>query len=78
MFEGKEKRMELIKELRSTHALQAAEQEVKRQEKQTTLAVQRQRMLHDHKVAWENNFLYNHIVARENNSLYNLVVIFIV
>ena len=50
MFEGKEKRMELIKELRSTHALQSAEQEVKRQEKQATLAVQRQRMLHDHKV----------------------------
>jgi len=50
MFEGKEKRMELIKELRSTHALQSAEQEVKRQEKQATLALQRQRMLHDHKV----------------------------
>ncbi|XP_067928775.1 cilia- and flagella-associated protein 91-like [Watersipora subatra] len=49
MFEGKEKRMELIKELRSTHALQNAEQEVKRQEKQATLALQRQRMLHDHK-----------------------------
>ena len=50
MFEGKEKRMELIKELRSTHALQSAEQEMKRQEKQATLALQRQRMLHDHKV----------------------------
>jgi len=77
MFEGKEKRMELIKELRSTHALQAAEQEVKRQEKQTTLAVQRQRMLHDHKVAWENNPLFIHKVARENNSLYNRVMFFI-
>ena len=50
MFEGKEKRIELIRELRSTHALQEAEQEVKRQEKQATLALQRQRRLHDHKV----------------------------
>ncbi|XP_074652837.1 cilia- and flagella-associated protein 91-like [Tubulanus polymorphus] len=49
MFEGKEKRMELIKELRSTHALQDAEQQVKKQEKQATLALQRQRRLHEHK-----------------------------
>ena len=51
MFEGKEKRMELIKELRSTHALQDAEQQVKKQEKQATLALQRQRRLHEHKVS---------------------------
>ena len=50
MFEGKEKRAELIKELRSTHALQEAEQTVKKQEKQATLALQRQRRLHEHKV----------------------------
>lgn len=49
--------MELIKELRSTHALQHAEQEMKRQEKQATLAVQRQRMLHDHKVVYTNCLL---------------------
>lgn len=48
MYEGKEKRMELIKELRSTHALQEAEQTVKKQEKQATLALQRQRRLHEH------------------------------
>ena len=50
MFEGKEKRMELIKELRSTHALQDAEQTIKKQEKQATLALQRQRRLHEHQV----------------------------
>ena len=42
MFEGKEKRIELIRELRSTHALQDAEQQLKKQEKQATLALQRQ------------------------------------
>lgn len=51
MYEGKEKRMELIKELRSTHALQEAEQLLKKQEKQATLALQRQRRLHDHREA---------------------------
>ncbi|XP_056010247.1 cilia- and flagella-associated protein 91-like isoform X1 [Ostrea edulis] len=49
IFEGKEKRQELIKELRSTHALQGAEQQIKQQEKQATLALQRQRRLHEHK-----------------------------
>ncbi|XP_052061447.1 cilia- and flagella-associated protein 91-like [Mytilus californianus] len=49
IFEGKEKRMELIKELRSTHALQDAEHAMKLQEKQATLALQRQRRLHEHK-----------------------------
>lgn len=55
MFEGKEKRMELIKELRSTHALQSAEQEIKRQEKQATHALQRQRVLHDDKVSCQDD-----------------------
>ena len=50
MFEGKEKRIELIRELRSTHALQEAEQQMKKQERLATLALQRQRRLHDHKV----------------------------
>ncbi|XP_052253819.1 cilia- and flagella-associated protein 91-like [Dreissena polymorpha] len=48
MYEGKEKRMELIRELRSTHALQEAEQSMKKQEKQATLTLQRQRRLHEH------------------------------
>jgi len=42
--------MELIRELRSTHALQDAEQGMKKQEKQATLALQRQRRLHEHQV----------------------------
>ena len=50
MFEGKEKRRELINELRSTHALQEREQAMKRDEGQATLALQRQRELHEHKV----------------------------
>ncbi|KAK7106474.1 cilia- and flagella-associated protein 91-like isoform X2 [Littorina saxatilis] len=49
MFEGKEKRMELIAELRSTHALQNTEQTEKMKEMQATLALQRQRRLHEHK-----------------------------
>ncbi|XP_070549252.1 cilia- and flagella-associated protein 91-like [Ptychodera flava] len=49
MFEGKGKRLELIRELRSTHALQEAEQQMKKQEKQATLNLQRQRRLHEHK-----------------------------
>ena len=50
MFEGKEKRQELINELRSTHALQSAEQQMKKEDKQSTLNLQRQSRLHDHKV----------------------------
>lgn len=46
MFEGKEKRRELIRELRSTHALQDAEQGLKEQERAQILALQRQRQLH--------------------------------
>lgn len=50
MFEGKEKRLELIQELRTTHSLQEDDRLVKKAEKQVTLALQRQRNLHDHKV----------------------------
>ena len=50
MYEGKEKRSELIQELRSTHSLQYAEQQMQKQERLATLALQRQRRLHDHKV----------------------------
>lgn len=45
MYEGKEKRSELINEIRSTHALQHAEQQMRRDEKQQVLTVQRQRRL---------------------------------
>lgn len=50
MFEGKEKRLELIMELRTSHALQEDDKLVKKAEKQVTLALQRQRNLHEDKV----------------------------
>lgn len=50
MFEGKEKRLELIMELRTSHALQEDDKFVKKAEKQVTLALQRQRNLHENKV----------------------------
>lgn len=49
MFEGKEKRLELIQELRSTHALQEGGQMEKRNERQSVLSLQRQRRLDQHK-----------------------------
>ena len=45
MYDGKEKRRELIDELRSTHALQQAEISLKKQEKHTILQLQRQEKL---------------------------------
>ncbi|XP_041437321.1 cilia- and flagella-associated protein 91 isoform X2 [Xenopus laevis] len=51
MFEGKEKRLELIQELRTTHALQEEGQLLKKAEKQATLALQRQRELGEHKAS---------------------------
>lgn len=57
MFEGKEKRLELIQELRTSHALQEDDKLVKRAEKQVTLALQRQRDLHEHKMSLMENQL---------------------
>ena len=54
MFEGKEKRIELVAELRSTHALQEAEQFVKKQDKMASQALQRQQKLQEHKVGRNN------------------------
>ena len=51
MYEGKEKRLELIKELQSTHALQLAGQVEKRNERQSVLGDQRMRRLETHKVS---------------------------
>ncbi|XP_040340535.1 cilia- and flagella-associated protein 91 isoform X4 [Herpailurus yagouaroundi] len=56
MFEGKEKRLELIQELRTSHALQEDDR-LKKAEKQLTLALQRQRNLHEHKVSLVENHL---------------------
>jgi hypothetical protein len=49
MYEGKEKRSELIKELRSTHALQAAEQQMLKENKQATLQLQLQQQMYEDK-----------------------------
>ncbi|XP_062862513.1 cilia- and flagella-associated protein 91 isoform X2 [Trichomycterus rosablanca] len=51
MLEGREKRLELIQELRTTHTLQREEQELLRADKQVTLALQRQRENHEHKTS---------------------------
>jgi len=48
MYDGKEKRRELIDELRSTHALQQAEISLKKKEKQSILQLQRQEKLAEH------------------------------
>lgn len=57
MFEGKEKRLELIRELRTTHALQEEGQLLKKEEKEATLTLQRQRELRDHKSSVEDEQL---------------------
>ncbi|XP_066562990.1 cilia- and flagella-associated protein 91 isoform X2 [Amia ocellicauda] len=57
MFEGKEKRLELIQELRTTHALQKEGQLLKKTEKQVTLALQRQRDLQNHQVSTAESYL---------------------
>lgn len=54
MYDGKEKRRELINELRSTHALQNAEMTLKRQEKNIILQQQRQEKLDDQYVSVEH------------------------
>jgi len=50
MYEGKGRRLELIREMRDTHALQAAEQQILEDEKQATLLLQRQHHLDELKV----------------------------
>ncbi|XP_004709885.1 cilia- and flagella-associated protein 91 [Echinops telfairi] len=65
MFEGKEKRYELIQELRTSHALQEDDRLLKKAEKQVTLALQRQRNLHEHKVL----LVENHLAGLEGRAL---------
>jgi len=57
MYEEKAERSELIKELRSTHALQKAQQQIKKQEKQQVITVQRQRRIHQHKESFVDEAL---------------------
>lgn len=65
MYEGKEKRLELIQEMRATHALQEDKQLLKKAEKQATLALQRQRDLRDHKLS----VLDDHLSELEGGAL---------
>ncbi|XP_013370631.1 PREDICTED: protein MAATS1 isoform X2 [Chinchilla lanigera] len=69
MFEGKEKRLELIQELRTSHALQEDEKLLKKAEKQVTLALQRQRNLHEHKVSQ----IENHLAGLEGRVLADML-----
>ncbi|XP_066472204.1 cilia- and flagella-associated protein 91 [Tiliqua scincoides] len=69
MFEGKEKRLELIRELRTTHALQEDGQLLKKAEKQVTLALQRQRDLHEHKMS----LMEKHLARVEGRALANML-----
>ncbi|XP_012585256.1 PREDICTED: protein MAATS1 [Condylura cristata] len=69
MFEGKEKRLELIQELRTSHALQEDDRLVKKAEKQVTLALQRQRNLHEHKVS----LVENHLAGLEGRVLADML-----
>ncbi|XP_046852918.1 cilia- and flagella-associated protein 91-like [Xenia sp. Carnegie-2017] len=57
MYEGKEKRLELIKELQNTHALQLAGQVERRKERQCVLSDQRMRRLENHKESLANEAL---------------------
>nr|XP_008171397.1 cilia- and flagella-associated protein 91 isoform X1 [Chrysemys picta bellii] len=68
MFEGKEKRLELIRELRTTHALQEDGKLHKKAEKQVALALQRQRDLHEHKLS----LVENHLARIEGRALVNM------
>ena len=79
MFEGKEKRLELIQELRSTHALQEAGQLEKRNERQAVLSLQRQRRLDTNKVPapeltnlpWYSEPADIHVVPRHSGASNN-------
>ncbi|XP_058487033.1 cilia- and flagella-associated protein 91 [Solea solea] len=53
MFTGKENHMELIQELRSTHALQTEEQELLNADKDLVIALKKQRDKHLHKISEE-------------------------
>ncbi|CAI9532698.1 unnamed protein product [Staurois parvus] len=57
MFEGKEKRLELIRELRTTHALQEEGQLLKNEGREETLTLQRQRELDEHKATVQEEHL---------------------
>ncbi|NXL10489.1 CFA91 protein, partial [Mesembrinibis cayennensis] len=69
MFEGKEKRLELIQELRTTHALQEDGQLLLKAEEQMTLALQQQHDLQMHKLS----SVENHLARAEGRVLANIL-----
>ncbi|NWX21118.1 CFA91 protein, partial [Aegotheles bennettii] len=68
MFEGKEKRLELIRELRTTHALQEDGQLLLKAEKEMILALQQQRDLKMHKLS----SVEKHLAREEGRVLANM------
>ncbi|XP_009950081.1 PREDICTED: protein MAATS1-like, partial [Leptosomus discolor] len=68
MYEGKEKRLELIRELRTTHALQEDGQLLLKAEEQMTLALQQQHDLKMHKLS----SVENHLAREEGRALANI------
>jgi len=70
MYDGKEKRVELIREMRSTHALQAAEQQLLKDEQQATVLLQQQQQSYELKVT-EDCLAVEHIQSRHCRSVRN-------
>ncbi|XP_057272008.1 cilia- and flagella-associated protein 91 [Pezoporus wallicus] len=68
MFEGKEKQLELIRELRTTHALQEDGHLLLKAEEQMTLALQQQHELHMHKLS----SVETHLAREEGRVLANM------
>ncbi|XP_069723354.1 cilia- and flagella-associated protein 91 [Phaenicophaeus curvirostris] len=68
MFAGKEKRLDLIRELRTTHALQEDKQLLLKAEKQMTLALQQQHELQMHKLS----SVEKHLAREEGRVLANI------
>ncbi|XP_049680191.1 cilia- and flagella-associated protein 91 [Accipiter gentilis] len=68
MFEGKEKRLELIRELRTTHALQEDGQLLLKEEEQMTRALQKQHDLQMHKLS----SMESHLAREEGRALANI------
>ncbi|XP_074783836.1 cilia- and flagella-associated protein 91 [Athene noctua] len=68
MFEGKEKRLELIQELRTTHALQEDGQLLLKAKEQMTQALQQQHDLQMHKLS----SMESHLAREEGRALANI------
>ncbi|XP_010142939.1 PREDICTED: protein MAATS1 [Buceros rhinoceros silvestris] len=68
MYEEKEKRLELIRELRTTHALQEDGQLLLKAEAQMTLALQQEHNLQMHKLST----MENHLAREEGRALANI------